>query len=99
MKFVAGSWHAKDVPFHLETEAMVCKELTVPEYFEKRDSRWIPPLPVRQPSDRQARYVLRWWNWGDGTKTYFMALANEPDTVIDSWARPLFRSLRASGKA
>ena len=84
MKFVGGSRNGQDVPFHLETEAMVCKELTLLEHTQR--SGWPHDVPARTP-EKLERWVLRWWRWADGSKTYFMADASAPAGGLESAAR------------
>jgi hypothetical protein len=84
MKFVGGSRNGQDVPFHLETEAMVCKELTLLEHTQR--GGWPHDAPARTPTKIE-RWVLRWWRWADGSKTYFMADASTPDVQVEPAAR------------
>jgi hypothetical protein len=96
MKFIMGSWHAKDVPFHLETEALVCKRLTMLEYVEPAGTESYLPedlRKVRTPTKSET-YVLRWWRFADQTKVWFMALEGPSQVEIEGWARRVLNEAR-----
>lgn len=96
MKFIMGSWHARDVPFHLETEALVCKRLTMLEYVEPlRTGAHVPKdfREARTPT-RSETYVLRWWRFADQTKVWFMALEGASQAETEGWARRVLNEAR-----
>ncbi len=94
MIFVGGSRNGQDVPFHLETEAMVCKELTLLEHTQRCGY----PLDAPAPTPRKMeRWVLRWWHWADGSKTYYMAEGGASNVAVESIAGRVLREHRQRG--
>jgi hypothetical protein len=91
MKFVGGSRNGQDVPFHLETEALVCKRLSLLEHTQR--SGWPHDAPAPTPTKTE-RWVLRWWRWADGSKTYFMAEADASDAHVNSCAPKVLAEFR-----
>lgn len=88
MKFVGGSRNGQNVPFELETEAVVCKELTLLEHTQRSGFPHDAPAPTPK---KMERWVLRWWRWADGRKTYFMADASMADVAVESIAKKVLQ--------